>query len=65
MVVRALAFVVGEQMSPSLRPRRSPFAVSGDRSGARVREEEAPLGVDDDDAVGGALEEIGVALERS
>ncbi len=30
---------------------------------ARVGEEQVPLGVDDDDAVGGALEEVGVALQ--
>ena len=41
------------------RPRRSP-----DLARLRVREEQAPVGVDDDDAVGRALEEVGVALER-
>ncbi len=39
------------------------LAVAGDGMRAGVREEQMPLGVDDDDAVGRALEEIGVALE--
>ena len=39
------------------------LAVARDGARARVREEQVPLGVDDDDAVGRALEEVGVALE--
>ena len=51
--------------SPTRRAAEVALVVAGDGARARVREEEVPLGVDDDDAVGGALEEVGVALERA
>ena len=40
------------------------LAVAGDVARARIREEQLPFRVEDDDAVRGALEKVGVALER-
>jgi hypothetical protein len=40
------------------------FRVAGDLAGARVRKEQLAVDVDDQDPVGRALEEVGVALER-
>ncbi len=48
-----------------LSPAEILLVVAGDFARARVREEQAPVLVEDDDAVGGALEEVGVALERA
>ena len=46
-------------------PLEVPLRVAGDGAGARVGEEQVSFRVDDHDAVGGALEEVCVALQRA
>ena len=64
MAARALALVLRRTGRRGCCADEIGLAVAGDLAGAGVGEEELALAVDDHDAVGGALEEVGVALQR-
>ncbi len=63
-VVRERDLVAGEDVAEEPAGEIA-LRVAGDLARLRVREEEAAFGVDHDDAVGGALPEVGVPLERA